>query len=258
MSMKNVFKACVVFIVIFSILSWKERTQAPNTNTETSTTHNIIAPQDTKEEIISQSTPDKKPIHHTEITQQDVFFTVQAPSNNWSVKLFQDACEETSMLMASEWSQGNKTLSVEDVMRKISLMAKYEEVTFKSSVDLSIADTALMLRDYWNMNNVSLIRNASKEAIIDVLYDNAIVIAPTNGKALRNPFFTAGGPDEHMLVIIGYDPQTKEFITNDPGTSRGEKYRYKEDVLYDAIRDYPTGDHKPIEGVQKDVAVVRK
>jgi hypothetical protein len=208
--------------------------------------------------VVQETIIKKQMTPHTTLIQQDVFFTVQAPSNNWSVKLFQDACEEVSMLMAFEWSHGNKTLSVEDVMWKISLMAKYEEVTFKSSVDLSIADTALMLRDYWNVSNVSLIRDASKEAIIDVLYDNAIVIVPTNGKALHNPFFTAGGPDEHMLVIIGYDPQTKEFITNDPGTSRGEKYRYQEDVLYDAIRDYPTGDHKSIEGVQKDVAVIRR
>jgi hypothetical protein len=43
----------------------------------------------------------------------------------------------------------------------------------------------------------------------------------------------------------------KEFITNDPGTKRGFHYRYNEKVLYNAIRNYPTGNHLPIKGEQK-------
>jgi len=34
-----------------------------------------------------------------------------------------------------------------------------------------------------------------------------------------------------MIVIRGFDPATKEFITNDPGTKRGEFYRYDIDLL---------------------------
>ena len=48
----------------------------------------------------------------------------------------------------------------------------------------------------------------------------------------------------------------KEFITNDPGTRKGELYRYNETVLYSAIRDYPTGYHETINKIEKNMIVV--
>lgn len=61
-----------------------------------------------------------------------------------------------------------------------------------------------------------------------------------------------------MVLIKGYDPATKQFITNDAGTQNGENYRYNETVFFNAIRDYPTGHHVPIVGVEKTMLVVRK
>jgi hypothetical protein len=61
-----------------------------------------------------------------------------------------------------------------------------------------------------------------------------------------------------MVVIRGYDVDTKEFITNDVGTRQGENYRYPESVLFNAIRDYPTGDHLPITGFTKSAILVWK
>jgi hypothetical protein len=60
-----------------------------------------------------------------------------------------------------------------------------------------------------------------------------------------------------MLLLIGYDPRTREFITNDPGTRRGKGYRYQEDLLFRAIRDYRTGNRLPIAGEAKTIIVVR-
>src|SRR3989344_4812592 len=71
------------------------------------------------------------------------------------------------------------------------------------------------------------------------------------------PNYTAPGPERHMILIRGYDDETGEFITNDAGTRRGEKYRYKYRTLFNAIRDYPTGDHIPITGVDKKMIVVQ-
>lgn len=84
------------------------------------------------------------------------------------------------------------------------------------------------------------------------------MVVPTNGRALGNPNFTAPGPERHMLVLIGYDPETKEFITNDPGTRQGRHYRYHEEVLFSAIRDYPTGDRVPITSVSKPGIIVSR
>jgi hypothetical protein len=61
-----------------------------------------------------------------------------------------------------------------------------------------------------------------------------------------------------MIVIRGFDPATKELITNDPGTKRGELYRYDIDLFYQAIRDYPTGYHETIDQIEKNMIVISK
>ena len=43
------------------------------------------------------------------------------------------------------------------------------------------------------------------------------------------------------IIVTGYDETKGEFITNDPGTSRGKGFRYSYDQLFEAITDYPTG-----------------
>jgi len=48
-----------------------------------------------------------------------------------------------------------------------------------------------------------------------------------------------------MLVVIGYDGKTDEFITNDVGTRHGEKFRYGSSRFEASLIDYPTGDDLP-------------
>ena len=62
----------------------------------------------------------------------------------------------------------------------------------------------------------------------------------------------------HMLLVIGYDPNTDEFITNENGTRHGKSYRYKTSVFEDALQDYPTGFHLPIERIEKNMIVIGK
>jgi len=79
-----------------------------------------------------------------------------------------------------------------------------------------------------------------------------------NGQMMHNPYFTPPGPPRHMILIRGYDANKKIFITNDPGTRNGELYEYNYDVLFNAIRDYPTGYHELINVVEKNMIVVWK
>jgi hypothetical protein len=61
-----------------------------------------------------------------------------------------------------------------------------------------------------------------------------------------------------MLVIRGYDINKDVFITNDPGTSMGENYEYDSSIFFNAIRDYPTGYHKTINNIEKNIIIVEK
>lgn len=190
---------------------------------------------------------------------QKVPFTSQAPSGQWSDPVFQNGCEEASMLMAHAWSAGQALLErarIEQQIRELSGLAfkKFGEGTY----DTSAEDTAALFREYFHANNVSVRHNVSLEDMRQTLLDGKVIIVPVNGQKLHNPNFTAPGPEYHMLIVIGYDPAGKEFVTNDPGTRKGAGYRYAERVLFDAMRDYPTGHHEKVTAIDKAMIVAEK
>ena len=200
-------------------------------------------------EIISS---EQKP---TEPISWPVAFTSQAPTGRWQESVFQDGCEEATMLMAINWARdGNQPLSPQKVEQVLRELADYEKRDY--DIDLSLADVAAVIRDYFQYRQLKLIDNPSLNELVQGLQAGAVIIAPTNGRLLKNPFFTPPGPLYHMVLIVGYDPQTREFIVNDPGTRRGDHYRYPEEVLMSAIRDYPTGHHEPIVQQEKRVLFV--
>ena len=64
------------------------------------------------------------------------------------------------------------------------------------------------------------------------------VIVPVSGKLLQNPQFLRGGPVYHTVLVIGYDDRDETFITHEPGTRFGKRYRYDQK---NSITPSPTG-----------------
>lgn len=184
-------------------------------------------------------------------------FASQAPFGNWDDPRQQDACEEASSLMVAHWLSGD-VLTRENAEREILAIADYEEKKYGSFHDTSAADTIeRIIKKYFDYDNVELRENVSLDDIKQELFKGNALIIPMDGQKLKNPYYTAPGPERHMLVVRGYDVSKKEFITNDPGTKKGEKYRYDENLFYGAMRDYPTGDHAPIMEIKKDMIVIK-
>lgn len=207
--------------------------------------------------VVEKSPPSTPDLEKSVFT--DVPFTVQAPFSQWSDPRFQDACEEAVSLMAMKWVLGTSFLSKADANDEIIKIIDWQIEKYGSYHDTGAADTAKRIfNEYFNYHNVSVKENITTLDIIDDLQKGNLVIAPANGQGLKNPFFTQPGPERHMVLIIGYDAKTSEFITNDPGVSQGKNYRYPTDVLISAIRDYPSGDHLPIEPVSKKGIIVKK
>lgn len=186
----------------------------------------------------------------------DVPFIVQAPFGEWSDPMFQDACEEASILMAQAWVS-RQPLSKERAKKEIAALAKQEEKRFGHSVDTSIDDTRALLAEFFSVTG-EVNRGVTITDIQEAVASGTLVIMPTDGRKLKNPNFKQPGPSRHMLVIIGYDTVTKEFIVNDPGTRKGEGYRYPEAVLFDAILDYPTGKHVVATSTDKVMLTVSR
>lgn len=182
-------------------------------------------------------------------------FIVQAPTGDWSRSEFQNGCEEAATLMVASWRAGLKAPS-QDSARELIALARFEERMLGQAVDTDAETTQKFLLDqYFHIDDSVLEYDFSLEELRQAL-GRGVVIVPTNGRALGNPNFTRPGPLQHMLVLIGYDTATHEFITQDPGTRQGAHYRYSETTLFAALRDYPTGEHLPLTGERRAMIIV--
>lgn len=191
--------------------------------------------------------------------EQKVPFTSQAPLGEWSDQRQQDGCEEAAALMAIFWARG-ENLNQDQAKKEILAISSYQSENFGEYRDTSAADTLkIIIKGYFHYEQAYLKESTNLKDIIAEINQGHLVIAPTNGRLLNNPFYTPPGPERHNLLIHGYDRGKDEFITNDPGTRRGENYRYKTALLFAALRDYPTGDHLPIpEKEAKNIIVIKK
>lgn len=186
--------------------------------------------------------------------QLDIPFIVQAPFANWDLP-YKEACEEASIMMAHSHIRGDKKLTEQQMKDYIDEIIPWGLDTF-GTFDSSAENSARYLTEYlgYEEDRVSVIYDMTINDIKAVLARGYPVIVPAAGRELGNRFFRAPGPLYHMLVITGYD--SDEFITNDPGTKRGEGYRYDQQVLYNAIHDL-TDDLENIGSGRKVMIVVK-
>ena len=203
---------------------------------------------------IAQPTP-KPIVQLNQSVLHNVPFTSQAPFAEWDNDIFQYACEEASLLMAMRWIE-EKPLTVEEARTEILAMAEFQQNRTGNFHDTSAADTAQLMRDYFDYQNVEVQYDINTDDIKAELFEGNLVIVPVNGQIVKNPFYTSP-PPAHMFVIVGYDNETKEFIVNDPGTRHGQSFRYSESILNAGLQDYPTGRNEPITQVNKVMIIIK-
>jgi hypothetical protein len=161
-----------------------------------------------------------------------VLFAQQAPFSKWT-EITQETCEEASMIMADKYFKGQSLNDgiMEQELEKI--LAWQNERGYQ--VDLTAEETAFTLRQYFGLT-AELSRQVEVNRIKAELAKGNLVILPVAGRLLKNPNFKQPGPVYHMLVVKGYN--TKEFITNDPGTRNGNSYKYPYERLVDAVHNW--------------------
>ena len=164
----------------------------------------------------------------------DVPFTSQAPFADWN-ETFKEACEEASALMVHYFYQSQNftpQLATEEILK----MVDWQLANFGGHYDITVEQTTEMIKKYLGYKNVEIINNPTVENIKSYIFQNHPVIIPVAGRELGNPYFTQPGPIYHMLIIKGYTED--QFITNDPGTKRGEDFLYDYDVIINSIHDW--------------------
>ena len=120
--------------------------------------------------------------------------------------------------------------------------------------DVNIKELANIAEAYYKVRTNILYNPTVDDLKIQLAAGNPIIV-PAAGRQLGNPYFSGEGPWYHMLVLTGYD--RNEFITNDPGTRRGEDYKYKYATLLNAVHDW-TGVKEEIASGQKVALILLK
>lgn len=181
--------------------------------------------------------PVAKPVEHV-LRVLAVPFTSQAPDSNWDMP-YQEACEEASMIMVAEYLAGNHTmrLSIDYADKKILELVAWEEAN-GYAIDVTAKQVVAILRERYRI--AAQVEPYSADRLRQAIQAKQPVILPAAGKLLMNPNFKNGGPLYHMLVVKGFE--ANEFITNDPGTRKGENYRYDESAFSRAVHDWNNGD----------------
>lgn len=191
----------------------------------------------------------KNPPEETEMPKfylvENVPFTPQAPFAEWDEIRFQEGCEEASLVMSWYWITG-EVLTQEIARKEILDLTIFEENFYGDFFDTSAEDTLDIFKRYFGYKNANTVFSFGIEDIKKELVKDNLVLVPLDGTLLNHPYYTPPGPTRHMLVIRGFDDETGEFITNDPGTKFGKEFRFKYDILMNAIINYGTGRYEPL------------
>ncbi|OGI16427.1 MAG: hypothetical protein A3J63_04010 [Candidatus Moranbacteria bacterium RIFCSPHIGHO2_02_FULL_40_12b] len=178
-------------------------------------------------------------------------FTTQTPQANWDER-HEEACEEASLIMVAYYIQ-NKKLNREIAEKEIQDLINFQLEKYGDYKDSDAAGMVKLAADYYNIKNLKVIYDFEKAEIKKQLAKGKPIIVPAAGRKLGNPNFTYPGPLYHALALVGYDGNT--IITNDPGTRKGEGYKYNIDILYKAIHDFP-GNIGEIEKGRKAMIII--
>lgn len=174
----------------------------------------------------------------------NVPFASQAPFEVWDA-YHEEACEEASLIMV-KYFLDKKSLMPAVAEDQIQKMIAFEIKNYGDYKDTNAQQNVQLAADFYGINNLKVIYDFQKEDLKKYLAQGLPVIIPAAGRMLDNPNFKSPGPLYHNLVLTGYDGDT--IITNDPGTKRGQGYRYNIDVLYNAIHDFPGNVDNIIQG----------
>ena len=211
--------------------------------------------------------------------ENKVPFLVQSPFAKWD-ELHEEACEEASLIMLKYYNDSlingvdspanegkfalNKKIIGKDsfvILKEraedeIQKLVKYQIKKYGDFHDTDAKTTKEIGEEYFKLDNLKVIKDFQAVDLKKELAQGNIILIPTAGREIKNPYFSGAGPLYHNLVITGYNDAKNTFITNDPGTRRGENYEYKQQLLYNAIHDFPGDKNKILEGKKRAVVLI--
>jgi hypothetical protein len=197
----------------------------------------------------------------------DVPFFAQAPGGGWFDTCQGAACEEATLIQAHMWidhvdySDKFGVYDASDMLqryglRQILAMCDYEYDNFPSHLyhDTSTTDTARLWQSFYGHPS-KVIDDPTLSKLKRGIDAGHTYVIPINGQKILTslPYADPAKVPAHSILLVGYNDLRGEFIVNDPGTWRGQGWRFNQNDLMAAIRDYPSGKEEAITNETKRV-----
>jgi len=179
------------------------------------------------------------PAPDPEVLQLAVPYINEAPEGKW-VGPWKNACEEASITMVEKFYQGKNEVTVEEAKEFMMMLFEKQFKIWGSDRDADAERAVRIINDFTSYTAV-IKDNPTIEDIKKEIIEGHPVISLHYGKDLNNPNipFLATGSYYHMMVIIGFDDLTQEFITNDDGdTKTGAAHRYDYYLFLKSLHDF--------------------
>lgn len=282
--MKNILIFLTIGLILI-ILSWQNLADFNNTPTKTAFPKTQEKPTQNTQNSISQGaepilsdpndsveksdlerprrmTPQNEVLRDAEplpnYHKNQAPFLVQSPFASWD-ELHQEACEEAALIIAHLYQENTLEISPEKADQKIRKMIKFEEEELGYQLDINIAQMKNLYQKYYQ-KNIKIIKNPTISLIKQEIAKENIFVVPAAGRVLENPNFQTPGPLYHALVLTGYNKNTQQFITNDPGTRKGQDFKYSYENLMNSIHDFPETKNKKdiLQGKKKILLIITK
>jgi len=187
--------------------------------------------------------------------QLPVPFVCQAPTGNWNPP-FDEACEETCLFMLRTYLQGAQTIDTKQAEEEIRTIAGL--VAKKGhGIDIGVKTVAELAKELYALRTKVYEGDlVTAENIKRLVAARHPVIVPV--AKFKNEFYKSELP-YHMVIIRGFQPSNEGdmFITNDPGTKRGDGYAYGAKYLMEHIHEWD-GNRATVAKAPKAMLVMRR
>lgn len=200
-------------------------------------------PEQQQTEVQSEQSNQEQPtVEEPEIVPENngtvyqVPFTSQAPYGTWGSPWSKYA-EEACMYMAMLWVNGEDVPDFRQVAIDLYEIGEWEIAHLDSSDVTTAMQNRQTLMEYYGHNETYLTDNVDANSLIDALHSGSVVMLNVNGRVLDNLNYGGEGPENHSILLVGYDEDKEVFIANDPGTRYGEQVEYTYEKILAANQD---------------------
>jgi hypothetical protein len=169
----------------------------------------------------------------------DVPYINEAPDGNFSGN-WKNACEEASITMVEKYYSGEKSVSIEEAKISMRILFDIQDRLYGTNASIDAIKIVEVINKYSSYKAILKNSPTINEIKKELIYKHPI-ISLHYGFDLQNKNipFSVIGSYYHVMVIVGYDNKTKEFIVNDDGDMKnGKNHRYEYNLFMNSLHDY--------------------